>query len=218
MNIKRLNKILTSDVSVVILDIDGTLKDLCREHEIALRHTLTRFNIKPSIKKIILNVNKIAMSIVKIGIIPTNSMNQRVLTILFALLAGVKIQKFREEYFNNYTEQLYLFDGVCELLERLKKEKTVYFATINNQNYNLEKCGIPQDKIIYTKGILKVKTYMKLCKSISVNKKQVVIVGDNLFDDILSAKLLKVRYLLVNNYNSKFKKLICRLINRKQLE
>ena len=217
MNKNVMNIIRNYKTNVVIFDIDGTLKDLCREHSNALKTTLEEFEVGKYRKKIVLAVNAIAMFIVKIGVISTNPSKQNFLVNIFAVLSGVRLIDFYDMYFENYIHELCLFEGASELLKSLNKDKMVYFATINKQNYNLEGCGIPQERIMYTEGAFKVATYNELLKSVNVNKDEVLIVGDNLFDDWFSAKHLGVKCLLVNRYNNKIKKIICRLVNGKHL-
>lgn len=207
-----------SKAKVVIFDIDGTLKDLCKEHSNALLLTLDECNTGKIRKNAVLLLNKAAMLMVKTGVFSTNHRKQNVLIKVFAILSGTRNKNFVNEYFKNYAKQLYLFDGACELLCALKSEKTVYFATINKQNYNLEEYGIPEEKIVYTEGALKVATYSKILKDIGVQKQDVIIVGDNVFDDMLSAKLLGVKCLLVNHYNNKLKAIFCAIVNRKYLK
>lgn len=202
---------------VIVFDIDGTLKDLCKEHTNAVKLTLKQFEVGKVKSKAILALNKIAMFLVKIGLLPTNHSKQNFLLKVYALIAGVRLIDFYDQYFENYTRELCLFDEVYELLTSLNKERQVYFATINKQNYNLEECGIPQERIMYTEGAFKVATYNKLLKSINAQRDDVIIVGDNFFDDFVSAKHLGVKCLLVNRYNSKLKSVICKLVNRKYL-
>ena len=111
-----------------------------------------------------------------------------------------------------------MFDGVYELLVELNKQKEVYFATINKQNYNLEICGLHQEKIAYTNGSFKVETYATLVKKIGVDKSEVVVIGDNIFDDWVSAKKIGVKCFLVNRYQNKIKSLLCKLVNGRYLK
>ena len=202
----------------IIFDIDGTLKDLCKEHTNAVKLTLKQFRIGGLRQSIILAIHRVAMFIVKTGFLPTNHSKQNFLVKVYALIAGVKIVEFYDQYFENYTKELCLFDGVYELLTSLNVQKDVYFATINKQNYNLEECGIPQERIMYTEGAFKAATYNKLLKSFNLEKYEVIIVGDNIFDDLFSAKQLGVNCFLVNRYNNKLKSTICRLVNGRYLK
>lgn len=218
MNTTVLHMIEKSKAKVIILDIDGTLKDLCEEHSAALRTTLKECGTGTIRKKLINFVNSIAMSMVKTGVFSTNRCKQSILIKVFSILSGVKSKQFTDEYFNNYINQIKLFNGAYNLLRALDGEKTVYFATINRQNYNLEECGIPQNRIVYTEGVFKVKAYEKILKDIGAEKQDVIVIGDNIFDDVLSAKLLGVKCLLVNHYNSKLKKVMCKLVNSRYLK
>ena len=202
---------------VIVFDIDGTLKDLCKEHTNAVKLTLKQFEVGGVKSTAILALNRMAMFLVKIGLLSTNPSKQNFLVKTYACLAGVKLIEFYDQYFENYIREICLFDGVYELLTSLNKERQVYFATINKQNYNLEECGIPQERITYTEGAFKIATYNKLLKGFNVQPHEVIIVGDNFFDDFISAKHLGVKCLLVNRYNSKLKSVICTLVNGKYL-
>ena len=214
-----LNEIYNSGASVVIFDIDGTLKDLCEEHRKALNLTLGSLFINKVSRWLIEMLNKIAISMVKCGIFPTNKAKQDILLTIFSLIAIRNMKSFKEKYYQYYENQLEIFKGVKEVLSRLNEDKEikVYFATINNQNYNLEHCGILSHQIVYTKGIFKITSYRMLLDELKVKKSDIIIVGDNIFDDIVSAKFLGTKSILVNNYNSKFKSLMCKLFNNRYL-
>lgn len=219
MEKELLNEIKKTKAEIVVFDIDGTLKDLCAEHSSAVKLSIAEFaNCKKIRKKLILSIDKLAMSTVKTGLLPTNHIMQNVLIFIYSIVLNVRFRKFKKVYFAYYKKELRLFDGAVELIEKLNKSYEVYFATINKQNYNLEACGIGQDKIIYVTDKLKKTTYSKFIKCKGVDRAKVIIVGDNVFDDMLSAKIIKTKHILVNNYNSKIKKIICRLLNGRYLK
>ena len=218
MNKHVVEYIENNSPKAVIFDIDGTLKDLCKEHTNAVKLALNQFEVGAIRKKAVLAINRVAMYLVKTGLLPTNHSKQNFLVKFYALITGVKVVEFYELYFDNYTKELCLFDGVYELLNSLGKEKLVCFATINKQNYNLEECGICQERIMYTEGAFKAATYNKLLKRFNLECSEVIIVGDNLFDDFISAKQLGIKCLLVNRYNNKLKSIICRLVNGRYLK
>lgn len=218
MNESVMRFVERNNAKVIIFDIDGTLKDLCVEHTNAVKNTLQCFGVNKFKRKIVLTLNRLAMYLVKLGIITTNPSKQNFLVKIYALLCGIKIVDFYEEYFENYTKEFCLFEGVCDLLDALSGEKEVYFATINKQNYNLEACGIMQERIDYTDGAFKVATYNRIVKKLGVDKSEVVIVGDNLVDDLFSAKQLGIKCLLINRYCNRLKSVICRLVNSKYLK
>lgn len=218
MNKSVMKLIQRYNPKAIIFDIDGTLKDLCKEHTNAVKLTLEQFGVGRFRKSIVLAINKIAMLIVKTGLLSTNHSKQNLLVKVYAVFAGVKVVEFYDQYFESYTQELCLFDGAYELLDFLSVEKEIYFATINKQNYNLEECGIPQERIMYTEGAFKAATYNKILKRFNLENHEVLIVGDNLFDDFFSAKQLGVKCLLVNRYNSKLKSVICRLVNGRHLK
>ena len=203
---------------VIIFDIDGTLKDLCKEHSNALRSTLKQYNVSNCRKRAVLVINRIVMFMVKTGLISTNHSKQNRLIKFLAVLAGRSVVDFYDKYFEAYEKQCCLFAGAYNLLTHLNNSKTVYFATTNCQNYNLEEYGIPQKRIMYTEGCFKVATYNRLLRSANVKCEDVLIIGDNLFDDWFSARRLGVKCLLVNQYNNKLKKIICKFVNHKHLE
>lgn len=207
-----------TNAKVIIFDIDGTLKDLCEEHTNAVRNTVGKFVVNKFRRKVVLALNKFAMYVVKTGLIPTNNSKQNFLVKVYAILCGVKIVDFYEAYFENYIHEICLFEGAYELLTNLNGKKEVYFATINKQNYNLETCGISQERITYTDGAFKVATYNHIIKSIGVEKSDVVIVGDNIFDDLFSAKQLGIKCFLVNQYKNRLKRAICKLVNSRYLK
>ena len=213
MNKETITKILNTDSKVVIFDIDGTLKDLCKEHNEALQNTLKYYKVGSIRCRLISFINNVAMSIVKSGILPTNKLSQNILVVLYAIISMKAVTCFYKTYYKYYAEGLILFHGIKDMLQTLSKDKQVYFATINKQNYNLEKCGIKQENINYSMCMFKAYTYSKLIKRIRVDKKDVLIVGDNLFDDIFSANILKVKSILVNNYSSNFKSIFCKFLN-----
>lgn len=214
-----LDEIKKSKAEIVVFDIDGTLKDLCAEHSIAVKLSMEEFEGHKKVRKnLILFIDKIAMNIVKTGLLPTNHIMQNILVFVYSILLNVKFNKFKQTYFAYYKKQLCLFDGAFELIQELSKSHDVYFATINKQNYNLEECGISQEKIIYVTDKLKKTTYTRFIKSKVIDKSRVIIVGDNVFDDMLSAKIIKTKHILVNNYNSKVKKIICRVLNGRYLK
>lgn len=218
MNKDVLGFVKNHNIKVVIFDIDGTLKDLCREHTNAVVKTLEKFNTKKFKKKLILALNNLAMYIAKTGFIPTNHSKQNFLLKVYAILCGIKIVDFYEVYFENYTSEVCLFDGVYEMLEDLSKEQEVYFATINKQNYNLETCKFFNERISYTESSFKAAAYSRIIKSLNLDKSQVLIVGDNIVDDLFSAKQLDVKCILVNRYKSRFKSLVCKCVNGKCLK
>ena len=62
--------IMATDAEVILLDIDGTIKDLVKEHQTALRITVNGFNRGKNLRrKFVFFLDKIAMSFVKAGIL-----------------------------------------------------------------------------------------------------------------------------------------------------
>lgn len=200
------------DADVFLIDIDGTLKNLCEEHTMALTEVLNKFVKFKAIKRIILAINRFAMWFVKTGILPTNAANQKVLLFIYSVLGFVNYKKFKKTYDVIYQRIVCLFNCSYEPLNRLMENKQAFFVTINKQNYNLECLGIPEERIFCSTGTVKYKTYKKLYESLNVPPSRIIIVGDNLFDDMLSAKLLATKKVLINNYNSKIKRILAKVL------
>ena len=214
MRQRVLEKVAALNAKIIVFDIDGTLKDLVAEHKEALRMVLDKFIKGKKVRKsLVLLLDKIAMWFVKSGILPTNERMKRILTGFYAIILGKNINDFRELYNLFYEKENILFDESKELLEELFKTKEVYFVTINKQNYNLEEQGIIQDRIIYTMSEKKQKAYERLFEEKKLDKSKVLIIGDNLFDDIKSAKKNGVACLLLDNYDSRVKRFVARILN-----
>lgn len=218
MNERVMQIINKLNPKLVILDIDGTLKDLCKEHTNSLVATLQHFNVSELRKNVVLALNRLAMYVVKTGFVSTNHSKQDFLLKIYSIICGGKFADFYEYYFECYAREVCLFDGVYELLAELNLQREVHFATINKQNYNLESCGILQERIIYTDGTFKVATYNSILKNACVAKEDVIVVGDNLLDDYFSSKQLGVKCILVNNYKNRLKGWVCKFANGKYLK
>jgi len=214
MKQKVLENIAALNANIIVFDIDGTLKDLVREHKEALKKAVNGFvKGKKLRKKFVFGLDEIAMWFVKSGVLPTNGRMQRILITIYSIILCENIANFKESYKFFYEKENILFNESKELLDELLLTKEVYFVTVNKQNYNLEKQGISQDRIIYTLVEKKKKAYQRLFGEKGLDESKVVIIGDNLFDDISSAKKLGVKSLLVNNYNSNFKCFIAKILN-----
>ena len=213
MKQRVLQKIASLDATVIVFDIDGTLKDLEMEHKEALKRVVELIEKKAFRKKIVFGLDKIAMWFVKSGVLPTNGKMQRILTIIYAGILNENKKVFHASYMLFYDNENILFNESKELLEELLIDKDVYFVTINKQNYNLDEHGIIQERIIYTEVEKKKEAYQRLFDEKELDKSKVIIIGDNLWDDVISAKRLGVECLLVDNYNNKFKRFIRKFLN-----
>ena len=206
--------ILSTNADVILLDIDGTIKDLVREHQEVLETIVNGFNRGKNLRrKFVFWLDKIAMSFVKSGMLSTNRAKQNFLLNLYALILGKNMKDFRNLYNIFYKQKVIVFDGAKELLEQVPKTKRLYFVTINDQNYNLEELGIKKEDIICVKTKRKLKAYAEIISCNNINPNKVLIVGDNISDDIKPAKKLGCKYLLVDNYNSKIKRMLAKSLN-----
>ena len=208
--------IKNADVNVVIFDIDGTLKDLCKEHSNAVKTVLDRLEKPPkALKKLVLFIDKVALITIKLGILPTNIKFQRMLINIYAILLGQNMKDFGKSYNSCYKREIFMFEGVQQLIRDLSNDHEVYFATTNYQNYNLEAIGIKQKAIFYApEGTKKISTYNALLTEMDVDISDAIIIGDNIYDDVISGHILGTKTYLVNNYNSKIKSLMAKIINR----
>lgn len=213
MKERVLQQVTSLGAHVIVFDIDGTLKDLVREHKESLKGVVELVEKKTIRKKVVLSLDKVAMWFVKAGVLPTNGRMQRILMTIYATILNENKKCFNDSYMLFYDNENILFNDSKELLKDLLLDKEVYFVTINKQNYNLEEHGIIQERIIYTQAEKKKEAYRRLFDEKKLDKSKILIIGDNLFDDIKSAKKLGIECLLVDNYNSKTKRIIAKLLN-----
>lgn len=214
MKQRVIENVATLNASVIVFDIDGTLKDLVGEHKEALEKVVNGFVKRKKLrKKLVFSLDKIAMWFVKSGILPTNGRMQRILITIYSIILCENISNFKELYKLFYEKENILFKESKELLKELSRAKEIYFVTVNKQNYNLEEHGISQDRIIYTEAEKKKEAYQRLLDEKKLNKSKMLIVGDNIFDDVKSARKLGVESLLVDNYDSKTKCFIAKILN-----
>ncbi len=211
-NVKK--TIMATDAAYVILDIDGTIKDLVKEHQTALSITVNGFTRGKKLRrKLVFFIDKIAMSFVKSGILSTNRDRQEFLLGLYAIILGRSISEFRELYDSFYEDKVIIFKDVNAFIKEIEKTKKVCFVTINRQNYNIEKLGIKKEDIYCVKSKKKIYAYKTVMMMNDLDPEEILVVGDNLFDDIRPAKKLGCKCLLVDNYNSKLKRFIAKLLN-----
>lgn len=198
------------NISTVIFDIDGTIRDLASEHSNSLMSTLRDINGRRISKKLVIYIDKIAMCIIKLGVLPTNVKMQRMLLYIYSLLLVYSYKKLRDEYFKYYEDQSMFFRPMLEVIDELIKSSIdVKFVTANVYNELLERKEIFYGRINCNHKAKKCDVYKANMK---VEPYKVLIVGDNLIDDIFSAKKLGTHYLLVNMYNNRIKAKICKKI------
>lgn len=204
--------IMATDAEVILLDIDGTIKDLVKEHQTALRITVNGFNRGKNLRsRLVFFLDKIAMSFVKSGILSTNRDRQEFLLGLYAIILGKSISEFRNLYDTFYNDKAIVFKGIKELLEEVGSKKKLCFITVNGQNLNIEKLGIKREDIYCVQSKKKIYEYKTALMMNDLDPEDVLVVGDNIFDDIRPAKKLHCKCLLIDNYKSKFKRFLAKL-------
>ena len=204
--------IMATDAEVILLDIDGTIKDLVKEHQTALRITVNGFNRGKNLRrKFVFFLDKIAMSFVKAGILSTNRDRQEFLLGLYAIILGKSISEFRTLYDTFYNDKVITFKGVKELIEEVGNKKKLCFVTVNGQNLNIEKLGVKKEDIYCVKSKKKIYAYQTVMMMNDLDPEEILVVGDNIFDDIRPAKKLRCKCLLIDNYKSKFKRFLAKL-------
>ncbi|MBR6688494.1 MAG: HAD family hydrolase [Clostridia bacterium] len=204
--------IMATDAEVILLDIDGTIKDLVKEHQTALRITVNGFNRGKNLRrKLVFFLDKVAMGFVKSGILSTNRDRQEFLLGLYAIILGKSVSEFRNLYDTFYNDKVIVFRGIRELFEEVASKKKLCFVTVNAQNLNIEKLGIKREDIYCVQSKKKIYAYKTALMMNDLDPEDVLVVGDNIFDDIKPAKKLHCRCLLIDNYKSKFKRFLAKL-------
>lgn len=211
-----INMVKKHDISAVIFDIDGTLKDLVTEHTIALKKALAIYPKKRKRIKLVLFINKVGMYVFKTGVTPTNKKKQHVLIKLFSFLLRVPYNELVTNYCSEYGKLNIFFESI-DILDDLENITEVFFATINPQNVGLNRMNMFKKRVNYDATNKKVSIYIDILKSNNLAPSKVLIVGDNFCDDIIPAKILKAHALYVNMYNTKLKKFITKMLRCKQI-
>lgn len=218
------------NISVVLMDIDGTIKDLVKENTDALTKTLKRLdNVQDTIRgKLVLAINRVNMYLVKTGLLPTNRTMQNILLHVYAFMTFKSFKRFRLNYFKEYNREHMFFDSSKNLLKDIYgSDIRLYFVTKNNQNESVLKCDeLKKYKhelrlIVGKNGITKYSVYKDFLKKRGFKKSEVLIVGDNLFDDIIPAILLGVNAVWRDMYGCKLKRLalnVLRIFTKKVMK
>ena len=208
-------RMLNKSLYAVMMDIDGTIKDLVQENNIALINAMKAMDrVDLRLRgKLVLQINKLNM-FVKTGLLPTNKFMQGVLLLIYSILLLKRYTDFENIYFKEYNKEDIWFDGVDNKLEDLYNNGTsIYLVTKNTQNENIVKDSAmwPSRRfisklIIGKRRKIKYYLYKQLVDELGISKHTIVIIGDNFWDDILSALILGVNVIWCNMYNSKLKK------------
>lgn len=202
-----------------LVDIDGTIKDLVKESTNALEKTMQYMgNVNLTNRgKFVLWLNKISMYIVKLGILPTNKFMQNILMSAYSLILFKNPKIFTTRYFEEYNKEEVFLGDTNKIIEKLyNKDLVVCMLSKNNQNKNiLEKNQQSAETKNFAKyvatvciannNIIKYFLYKSFMKKRNIYDVEVVIIGDNFFDDVLPAMFLGTKVVWCNKYNSKLK-------------
>ena len=203
---------------VVMADIDGTLKDLVKENTDALIKTMKQLGgIDMSLRgRFVLSINKLNMYFIKTGLFPTNKIMQRILILIYSALLLKPYVKFRDCYFSNYNKENIWFEGVKEKLENIfTKQNEIYLVTKNIQNKSIEVSFIAHciKKVVISDNTKrKYYTYKKLIEEQDISKNNLVIIGDNFWDDVLPALAFGVKVIWCDMYNCRLKQVFIKIL------
>lgn len=198
-----------NDIKLVIFDIDGTIKDLYTEHKNALVQTMKKLQVYSTKRaKFALFLNSIGMKFFKWGCLPTNCLMQSVLIWIISFIIGCDYTQFKKMYYENYPEKSILFEKMKGQIKSLPFHMDIILASTNNYNLNTQK------ELCHIFGIkeLRAKKYKDILQKGNVPVNNILVVGDNFFDDYLPAKLLGCKVCMVNMYDSKFKAFFLNLL------
>lgn len=232
--------------TVFFIDIDGTIKDLVKENTDALMRTMAKMgSVDKKLRgKAVFSINKANMYLVKTGLLPTNSIMQKILLFIYSTLLFKSYTRFKEIYFDEYNKEHIFFDSAEKDIEKVccNNAERVYFVTKNSQNrsiiksqllksYDKEFCIVVGYKNLVTWELLyknkKVSSnYGEYYKSTKYamfkhmimwwehDKEKIVVIGDNLFDDVIPALRLGVKVVWCNKYNCKLKKVVAKILTK----
>lgn len=208
---------LNSDVHVILLDIDGTIKDLVKENTDALIRTMEAMGrVDSKLRgKFVLFINRIMMTFVKCGLLPTNGIMQGMLLLVYSILLLKKHTEFKKTYFAIYNSINIFFENVDKEIKYVFDNNIdVYLVTKNSQNKSVLDCSFLKGVTDFVTGGKEFKyyTYRNLVKKLGNSKESIVIIGDNFWDDVLPALILGVKVVWINRYDSKIKKYAIKLI------
>lgn len=206
---------------IATVDIDGTIKDLVKENTNSLINTMKRMgNIHLTKRgKFVLWLNRINMYFVKTGMLPTNSFMQNILLLVYSALLLKKYSEFKELYFEEYNNQNIFFDYAEEMIQNVvDKGLFVYLVTKNRQNKRMlelkENYIIKKTVrlIVGYKSEIKYNVYKSFLSNRLLRSNEILIIGDNFWDDILPGILLGTSVVWCNMYNSRLKRIIMNIL------
>jgi len=208
MRLNLMKQVRDNDIRFIVFDIDGTIKDLYKEHKAALIEAFKKLNIEKTIRaKLALWLNSFGMSFFKLGCLPTNSLMQNILIWIMSIVTFKNYKELKRSYYLSYPEKSILFEDMkCQILS-LPFEMDIILASTNDYTLSTkhELCNM------FCVKELKEKTYKTIIQNINVPPSNILVVGDNFFDDYLPAKRLGCKTCMVNMYNSKLKDIIITL-------
>lgn len=201
--------ILQNEVKLVLIDSDGTIKDLKLEHMTVIRKMCARRG--GSLCNSIIRLNEFFISFIKSGILPTNKNMQIILCFLNSLLFGETFRSFKEEYFREYYNTKKVFKDVDILLEEIKDTGARCIIV----SKNLQSKNFLSDPILESQNIIinksKLTGFKQAIEKASISEQhdilpnQILIIGDNFWDDVIPAIRLGATVLWCNKYNSRLK-------------
>lgn len=204
-----------------LVDIDGTLKDLVKENTTALINAMKRMNNIHLTKrgKFVLWINRCNMHFVKTGMLPTNCLMQNVLLFIYSSLLFKNYNVFKKVYFEEYNKENIFFECAEEMIQNLTDNDFIlYLVTKNKQNKRMLKL---KDKdiiksirriVVGRRKVSKYQLYKSFMSNKLICKDEVLIIGDNFWDDVLPGLLLGSTVVWCNMYNSKLKKLVINIL------
>lgn len=201
-----------NDIRLIVFDIDGTIKDLYNEHKIALMGAFKKLNIEKTKRaKFALWLNSIGMTFFKWGCLPTNSLMQNVLIWIMSIVTFKNYKELKRSYYLSYPDKSILFEKIKDQILSLPFQMDIILASTNNYTLSTkhELCNM-----FYVKE-LKEKKYKDIIQKGNVLPENILVVGDNFFDDYIPAKKLGCKTYIVNMYNSKLKDVIITLFSKK---
>lgn len=198
-------------IDTILFDLDDTLLDFQKAVEKALEKTLIYYDIEPT-ERIILMYKEISSKLYKDyekGLISASDRRDMRYKLLFEKL---NVNHFPSEATHYYNKQLavghYFIDGAKEVLKQLYGKYRLYIASngyINVQMSRIESAGIAQyfENIFISEAIGYEKPdicfFEKCFEQIdNLNKRQTVIIGDNLKADIKGGQQAGIKTIWYN--------------------
>ena len=198
-----------------LFDMDDTLKDFTNEDKIILNKIHKILKIDNTIRCKFLNlINKLAFMIKNTGLIKTNLNILDVRLKLYSKFLGVSLSKYSKEYYKVLDEVVVLFAGTTKVIKTLIENNCNIFIITNNPTSKkiAIDLGVPILNIyVLSKEENKEKIISRIIKEKNLDKELTVMVGDNLIEDIYSAKKNNIDTIWIN-YNDRLFKLFSGVI------